>query len=170
MLTLGRRGKMVVVGAAVVMVAIFMAAWYRTVIEEGEIAREVRINVQGVSVKDVDFSSNTMTLTINFGITNNTDKIITVSKIDYEVSADGVPLGRNFLSYEDVALVGRPPVFTKQTTTLSSDFRFNYSSSIDDAWNRLIRGDVDGVEWNIKGTADIETAWSIIPITFDERI
>ena len=161
---------MVVIGAAVVMVAIFMAAWYRTVIEEGEIARSVRVSVQNISVKDVDFNNNTMTLTINFGITNNTDKIITVSKIDYEVIAEGISLGRSFLSYEDVALVGRPPVFTKQTTTLSSEFKFNYNSSIDGAWNRLIRGDVDGVGWNIKGTADIETAWSIIPVTFDEHL
>lgn len=160
---------MVVVGAAVVMVAIFMIAWYRTLLEEEEVARSVSIGIQGISVKDVDFNNNTMTLTINFGITNNTDKIITVSKIDYEVMADGIALGRNFLSYEDVALVGRPPVFTKQTTTLSSDFTFNYSPSIDGSWNKLIRGDVDGVEWSIKGTVEIETAWSITPITFDRQ-
>ncbi|MEM0030493.1 MAG: hypothetical protein QW572_05530 [Candidatus Nitrosocaldus sp.] len=168
-MTLGRKGKMVVVGAAVVMVAIFMIAWYRTVIEEGEISQSVRIGIQGVSVKDVDFNNNTMTLTINFGITNNTDKIITVSKIDYEVTVDGVTLGRNFLSYEDISLVGRPPVFTRQTTTLNSDFTFNYSPNIDTSWNKLIRGDVDSVEWNIKGTAEIETAWSITPIPFEEQ-
>ncbi|MFN4336879.1 MAG: hypothetical protein ACK4FV_04780 [Candidatus Nitrosocaldus sp.] len=160
---------MVVVGAAVVMVAIFMAAWYRTVIEEGEISESVRIGIQGVSIKDVDFNNNKMTITINFGITNNTNKIVTVSKIDYEVSVDGVTLGKNFLSYEDIALVGRPPVFIGQTTTLSSDFTFNYSSSIDSSWNKLIRGDVNSVDWNIKGTAEIETAWSIIPIQFDEQ-
>lgn len=170
MLTLGRKGKMVVIGAAVVMIAIFMAAWYRTVIEEGEISKSVRINIQGINVKSVDFNNNTMTLTINFGITNNTDKIITLSKIDYEVIVDGVTLGKNFLSYEDISLVGRPPVFSRQTTTVSSDFTFNYSSNIDSSWNKLIRGDVDSIEWNIKGTADIETAWSIVPIQFDERL
>ncbi len=166
MLTLGRRGKLVVIGAAITLVMIFIAGWLRTLGETDEVIKNVRIEIDDVSVKSIDWDNNKMTVTIGFRVLNNTDKIVTLSKIEYNVILDDVNVGRDIKTYTDVPLVGRAPVYSKGSTVLPQDFTFTYSDEIKDAWNRLIRG--EAAEWRVKGSADIETAFSIIPLEFDD--
>ncbi len=166
MLTLGRRGKLVVIGAAITLVMIFIAGWLRTLGETDEVIKNVRIEIDDVSVKSIDWDNNKMTVTIGFRVFNNTDKIVTLSKIEYNVILDDVNVGRDIKTYTDVPLVGRAPVYSKGSTVLPQDFTFTYSDEIKDAWNRLIRG--EAAEWRVKGSADIETAFSIIPLEFDD--
>ncbi len=166
MLTLGRRGKLVVIGAAITLVMIFIAGWLRTLGETDEVLKNVRIEIDDVNVKSIDWDNNKMTVTIGFRIFNNTDKIVTLSKIEYNVMLDNVNVGRDIKTYTDVPLVGRAPVYSKGSTVLPQDFTFTYSDEIKDAWNRLIRG--EAAEWRVKGSADIETAFSIIPLEFDD--
>jgi LEA14-like dessication related protein len=166
LLTLGRRGKLVVIGAAITLVMIFIAGWLRTLGETDEVIKNVRIEIDDVSVKSIDWDNNKMTVTIGFRVLNNTDKIVTLSKIEYNVILDDVNVGRDIKTYTDVPLVGRAPVYSKGSTVLPQDFTFTYSDEIKDAWNRLIRG--EAAEWRVKGSADIETAFSIIPLEFDD--
>jgi LEA14-like dessication related protein len=166
LLTLGRRGKLVVIGAAITLVMIFIAGWLRTLGETDEVIKNVRIEIDDVSVKSIDWDNNKMTVTIGFRVFNNTDKIVTLSKIEYNVILDDVNVGRDIKTYTDVPLVGRAPVYSKGSTVLPQDFTFTYSDEIKDAWNRLIRG--EAAEWRVKGSADIETAFSIIPLEFDD--
>jgi len=166
LLTLGRRGKLVVIGAAITLVMIFIAGWLRTLGETDEVIKNVRIEIDDVSVKSIDWDNNKMTVTIGFRVFNNTDKIVTLSKIEYNVILDDVNVVRDIKTYTDVPLVGRAPVYSKGSTVLPQDFTFTYSDEIKDAWNRLIRG--EAAEWRVKGSADIETAFSIIPLEFDD--
>ncbi len=166
MLTLGRRGKLVVIGAAITLVMIFIAGWLRTLGETEDVLRNVRIEIDHVNVKSIDWDNNKMTVTIGFKVFNNTDKIVTLSKIEYNVMLDDVNVGRDIKTYTDVPLVGRAPIYSKGSTVLPQDFTFMYSDEINDAWNRLIRG--EAAEWRVKGSADIETAFSIISFEFDD--
>ncbi len=169
MLALGRRGKLVVIGAGIAAVLILVAGWLRTIGETNDVMKSVRIEVDDVKVKSIDWDMMRMTISIDFRIFNNTDKIVTLSKIEYNVALDGVNLGRDIASYTDVPLVGRAPVYSKGSTVLPHEFTFEYNSNIDNAWNRLIRGE-SGVTWSVKGTADIETAFSIIPMEFEDTL
>jgi len=166
LLTLGRRGKLVVIGAAITLVMIFIAGWLRTLGETEDVLRNVRIEIDHVNVKSIDWDNNKMTVTIGFRVFNNTDKIVTLSKIEYNVILDDVNVGRDIKTYTDVPLVGRAPIYSKGSTVLPQDFTFMYSDEIKDAWNRLIRG--EAAEWRVKGSADIETAFSIISFEFDD--
>ena len=166
LLTLGRRGKLVVIGAAITLVMIFIAGWLRTLGETEDVLKNVRIEIDGVSVKSIDWDNNKMTVTIGFRVFNNTDKIVTLSKIEYNVMLDGVNVGRDIKTYTDVPLVGRAPIYSKGSTVLPQDFTFPYSDEIKDVWNRLIMGET--AEWRVKGSADIETAFSIISLEFDD--
>ncbi len=166
MLTLGRRGKLVVIGAAITLVMIFIAGWLRTLGETEDVLKNVRIEIDDVNVKSIDWDNNKMTVTIGFRVFNNTDRIVTLSKIEYNVMLDNADVGRDIKTYTDVPLVGRAPVYSKGSTVLPQDFTFTYSDEIKDAWNRLIRG--EAAEWRVKGSADIETAFSIIPLEFDD--
>lgn len=169
LLTLGRRGKLVVIGAVITAVLIFVAGWLRTIGETGEVVKAVRIKVDDVKVKSVDWDNRKMTISIDFRIFNDTDKIVTLSKIEYNVTLDGINVGRGIASYTDVPLVGRAPIYSKGSTVLPHDFTFDYSDSISSSWDKLVRGE-RGVTWNIKGTADIETAFSIIPLEFEDTL
>ncbi len=169
LLALGRRGKLVVIGAGITAVLIFVAGWLRTLGETEEVIKAVRIEVDDVKVKSIDWDNRKMTVTIDFRIFNDTDRIVTLSKIDYNVTLDGINVGRGIASYTDVPLVGRAPVYSKGSTVLPHDFTFDYSDSISSSWDRLARGE-RGVTWNIKGTADIETAFSIIPLEFEDTL
>jgi LEA14-like dessication related protein len=59
-------------------------------------------------------------LNVYFNVYNPTQKTLTTSKIEYELFANGVPLGQGILSYEDIPLNGRPQLYYNSTTTLKS--------------------------------------------------
>ncbi|MEM3159736.1 MAG: hypothetical protein QXJ74_03030 [Nitrososphaera sp.] len=94
-------------------------------------------------------------LQVVFTLTNPTNMTLTISRIDYELFADGVPLGEFRLSYEDIPVNGRPPLFPNSPVNLSSNIQPDYS----DRQRILDKIAADAtIKWKVEGTAQIETA------------
>ena len=58
-------------------------------------------------------------LNLIFDVHNPTDKSLTTSKIEYQLFANGQPLGEGLLSYEDVPVNGRPQLLRIPTLNCS---------------------------------------------------
>ena len=63
-------------------------------------------------------------LNLIFGVHNPTDKSLTTSRIEYQLFANGRPLGDGLLSYEDVPVNGRPNSFPIPTLNYSLNLLF----------------------------------------------
>ncbi len=165
------RGKIVVIAIFLAIVAGLVGLIAFTNQETKEVEGKIGVVLENVKMKSIDEQTKVMTLQVDFAITNNHDRTLTISKIDYELFGNGKSLGKGFLSYESAPLVGRPPLFPDTSTTLPSDFRLNYSEDVSDVWNLLATSpENDSIAWKAKGTAEIESALDFIPVEFESSI
>ncbi len=165
------RGKIVVIAIFVAIVVGLATLITFTGLETETIEGKIGVVLENVKMKSVDEQAKVMTLQVDFSITNNHDRTLTISKIDYELFANEKSLGRGFLSYESAPLVGRPPLFPDTSTTLPSDFRLDYSEDVSDVWNLLAASpENDGISWKVTGTAEIESHLDFIPVEFESSI
>ncbi|MGH9933726.1 MAG: hypothetical protein ACRD3Z_01275 [Nitrososphaerales archaeon] len=165
------RGKIVVIAIFVAIVAGLAGLIAFTNQETKEVEGKIGVVLENVKMKSVDEQTKVMTLQVDFAITNNHDRTLTISKIDYELFANEKSVGKGFLSYESAPLVGRPPLFPDTSTTLPSDFKLNYSEDVSDVWNLLAASpENDSIAWKAKGTAEIESALDFIPVEFESSI
>lgn len=165
------RGKIVVIAIFVAIVAGLVGLIAFTGLETQQVEGKIGVVLENVKMKSVDEQNKVMTLQVDFSITNNHDRTLTISKIDYELFANEKSIGKGFLSYESAPLVGRPPLFPDTSTTLPSDFRLNYSEDVSDVWNLLVASpENDSISWNVKGTAEIESHLDFIPVEFESSI
>ena len=58
-------------------------------------------------------------LNLIFGVHNPTDKSLTTSRIEYQLFANGRPLGDGLLSYEDVPVNGRPATLSQYRRSIT---------------------------------------------------
>jgi len=165
------RGKIIVIAIFVAIIAGLAALVAITNNESGGIEKQVSVTLGNVTMKALDEQNNVMTIEVDFAVANNSDRTLTISKIDYELFANEKSLGQGFLSYESSPLVGRPPLFPDTSTTLPSDFKLNFSDDVSDVWNLLATSaDNDNISWCAKGTAEIESALSITSVAFESCI
>ena len=165
------RGKIVVIAIFVAIVVGLVGLIAFTGLETKEVEGKVGIMLENVKMRSIDEQTKVMTLEVDFVVTNNADRTLTISKIDYELFANEKSLGLGFLSYESAPMVGRPPIFPAASTTLPSDFRLNYSEDVSDVWNLLAESpENDSVSWKVTGTAELESALDFIPIQFESSI
>jgi LEA14-like dessication related protein len=91
------------------------------------------LNSVGITLSKVEVinttGSNLVNLNLFFKIHNPTQTTLTTSGIDYDLVANGTPLGPGSLSYADVPVNGRPQLFSNSTITLQSPFQFINSHS-----------------------------------------
>ena len=100
-------------------------------------------------------------LNLIFGVHNPTDKSLTTSRIEYQLFANGRPLGDGLLSYEDVPVNGRPQLFPNTDAQLQSQFTITPSNSNAEIM-KLITNQSTGkkITWKVVGEADIESGFS----------
>jgi len=162
------RGKIIIIAIFIAIVAGLAGLIAFTNVETTQIEGQVDVTLEGVKMKALDRENNVMTIQVDFGVFNKAERTLTISKIDYELFADEKSLGNGFLSLESVPMVGRPSLFSDTSTTIPSEFRLKYSEDVKDVWNLLAASEEnDSISWRTKGTAEIETAFSIILIPFE---
>jgi len=165
------RGKIIIIAIFIAIVAGLVGLVAFTNVETGTLEGKVDVKLGNVKMKALDQEKNVMTIQVDFAVSNKADKTLTISKIDYELFANEKSLGNGFLSLESAPMVGRPPLFPDTSTTIPSDFRLNYSDNVSDVWNLLATSaENDSISWRVKGTAEIESAFSIIPVTFESSL
>ena len=110
-----------------------------------------------------------LTLEITFTVVNNNDVTLTTSKIDYELFADGKPVGTDILSYEDVPVNGRPALFSGSSVPLRDSFVLKYSDEQAEMYNSILTNSTQ-LDWKVTGNAIIESGTVSVPKEFSDEL
>ena len=163
------RGKLIVVAIFLGILAGLFGLVAFTNHEASQFESQITIALKDVEMKALDEQANVMTITVDFNVTNNAAKTLTISKMDYKLIANGKSLGQGSFSAESVPLSGRPPLFPSTSTTIPSEFRLKYSDDVSDLWGLLAKGE-KGISWRVEGTAQIESALSLADVPFESSL
>lgn len=166
---LSRRRIILVVAIVAIAIAIILLPLILATVSAPDI-NSITIELSKVEVADIA-NDKTIPLNLFFNIHNPTDKSMTTSKIDYNLIADGKPLGQGLLSYEDIPLNGRPQLSPGLTTTLKSTFELIQSNLNSDIF-RVIKNAqaTEQINWKVEGVAQIESAFSFSPKQFSDEL
>lgn len=164
------RGKIIIIAIFLGIIAGLLGMVQLTTIETQTFEGQIDVDLASVKMKSLDEQNNVMIIAVDFNVVNKADKTLTILKMDYRLAADGRSLGLGFFSAETVPLSGRPPLFPGTSTTIPSEFRLNYSDDVSDVWDMLSSGNTEGIEWRAEGTAEIESAFTILPVPFEASL
>jgi hypothetical protein len=157
-----RRLVLIAAIAAVVLVIIFYPLIVYTPIDLGKVS----IDLANVRLATGSVEDQKLSLSVTFALKNTNNFTLTTSRIDYELFADGNSLGTDNLSYEDVPVNGRPPLFSGRPVQLSDDsFDIAYSDSTADVFNEILSNSSQ-IDWAVTGSAVIESGTSFVTKEF----
>jgi hypothetical protein len=108
-------------------------------------------------------------LRVALNVTNNNEYTLTTSKIDYDLFADGTPVGSDTISYEDVPVNGRPAFFSNQPVTIAHTMTLQYSDERAGLFRKILDNSTD-INWQIKGSATIESGTTQQEKTFSSEL
>jgi hypothetical protein len=104
-------------------------------------------------------------LDVGFVIKNPSDKTFTISRIDYELFANGVSVGKGQYSTEDVAMPGRAAFYPNAQIELPSPFTLTKTTENSDIYTTIT---TEGpVVYSAKGIVVVESAWSLVEKQFE---
>lgn len=160
-----RRLLLIGVIAAVVAVIVLFPAILETLSGQGITNVGISLNkVQNIS----NDSNKPTTLQVIFALFNPTDKALTTSRIDYELSANDTLLGNGTVSYEDIPLNGRPQLYPGKTIFIPSTFVVVQSKITSDLYKKLNEPSAaKHTNWSVRGLAQIESAFTTLPKQFE---
>jgi len=158
------------IGAIVAFIVLFPSI--PDLLRGGSELRDVTVNVKNIVVEKTTNINNTIPLTVSFEILNKDVKALSTSKIEYSVDANNTHLGNGLLSYEDIPPNGRPQLYPNSPTTLKSTFPLTRTSSISELFNKINNSEfvANSTEWNINGTAQIDSAFTIYSVPFSSNL
>jgi|GraSoiStandDraft_46_1057282.scaffolds.fasta_scaffold16539_3 hypothetical protein len=135
---------------------------------------QLTISVSKVEAVNPDVANDTQRVQLNvyFNVYNPTRNVLTTSRLDYQLFADGKPLGQGILSYEDIPLNGRPQLYYHSNTTLKSLFEPTYSNANILLLNKMLSNPdiVKQIKWRVEGEAQIESGFSSTPKQFNAEL
>jgi LEA14-like dessication related protein len=168
---LSRRRIILIVAIAAILSAIILLPLILATFSAPDI-NSITIELSKIEVKNITNNNNkSIPLDVFFNIHNPTDKAVTTSKIEYDLIADGKPLGQGVLSYEDIPLNGRPQLLPGLTTTLQSTFELNQSNMNSDIFRVIKNAEAaKQIKWKVEGVAQIESAFSFSPKQFSDEL
>lgn len=106
-------------------------------------------------------------------IQNPTDQTITTSRIEFELFADGTPLGLHTISYEDIPLNGRPAIFAGGTVAIpplsGQMYEVEFDQNIADLYAK-IRDNPESVRWSASGQATLESTLVQVAVDFENTL
>ena len=124
----------------------------------------VLIQLNNVRIASGGEAEQRLDLEVMFNLTNTSGYTLTTSKIEYELFADGEPVGTDTISYENVPINGRPALFSNSPPiTIRDTFRLDYSDDRAEIFNRVLNSSEE-ISWSVTGIAIIESG-----TTFQER-
>ncbi|NDB62960.1 MAG: hypothetical protein EB150_02060 [Nitrososphaeria archaeon] len=104
-------------------------------------------------------------LDVGFVISNPSDKTFTVSRIDYELFANGVSIGKGQYSTEDIAMPGRAAFYSGASIELPS--QFTLTKTPENAEQYIAITTQGPVVYSAKGLIVVESAWSLVEKEFN---
>lgn len=161
---------MVLIGAIAAVVLTIIAYPYLLILIFPPIdVEKVTIDLTRVSLSPESESDQELTLQITFTVVNANDITLTTSKIEYELFADGAPIGTDILSYEDVPVNGRPALFSGSSVPLRDSFVLKYSDEESEIFNTILTNSTQ-LDWRVTGSAIIESGTVFVPKEFSDEL
>ena len=166
-----RRAILIGAIAAIVAFIVFFPA-IPDLLKGGSELRDVRISIKNITIENPNLVNNTIPLKVTFEILNQGNKALSTSKIEYTVNANNTNLGNGLLSYEDIPPNGRPQLYPNSPTTLQSTILLSRPNSNSELFDKLYNGKfvTNSTEWNVNGTAQIDSAFTIYPVAFNSNL
>ena len=158
------------IGAIVAFIVLFPAI--PDLLRGGSTLKDVNISIENISVENSGIFNNTIPLKVTFKIHNGDVKTLSTSKIEYTVNANNTHLGNGVLSYEDIPPNGRPQLYPNSPTTVQSTILLSRSSSNSELFDKIHSDNfvANSTEWNVNGTAQIDSAFTIYPVEFNSKL
>jgi|SRR5215467_1301930 LEA14-like dessication related protein len=167
------RRRIILIGViAAVVVTIVLLPLILTITLPTDVS-DVTIKLEKVEVVKNATAVNPRIVQLNlvFGVHNPTDKSLTTSRIEYQLYANGRPLGDGILSYEDVPVNGRPQLLSKTDTQLQSQFTITPSNSNSEILRQITNQSTGrNITWKVIGNADIDSGFSSASKSFNNGI
>ena len=160
-----------VIGVIVAFIVLFPAI--PDLLRGGNDLTNVDITIENIAVDNTDINNNnTVPLKVTFKIFNRADKALSTSKIEYTLNANNSNLGNGLLSYEDVPPNGRPQIYPNSPTTLQSTFLLSRTDSNSALFEKIQNDNfvTSFTKWDVNGTAQIDSAFTIYPVTFSSNL
>ena len=151
--------------AAVALAIIFYPVIVQTPFDPDKVA----IQLAGVELLSGSEGEQRLDLRVALQITNTNEFTLTTSKIDYDLFADGAPVGSDTISYEDVPVNGRPAFFANQPVTISDTLTLQYTDEMASVFSRILNNSTD-INWRISGTATVESGTRQQEKTFSSEL
>ncbi len=161
------RGRVVIVsafaGLGILMLALVMFA------NSGQdVLKNVKVDLAGVKVQDVNKIDKRANLVVAFNVTNPTTITATIPSITYDLFVNGKDLGSGHYSTEDIAMAGRAPLFPGSTVKLTNTFVLVDTDKISNEYQSITNG--QPVSYKVAGQATIESAWTLITKDFESTL
>lgn len=126
---------------------------------------QVEINMGTVKLVSENTIEGKAKLDVGFAIKNPSDKTFTISRIDYELFANGVSIGKSQYSTEDVAMPGRAAFYPNAEIELPSPFTLTKTTENADQYTAITTE--SPVVYSAKGLIVVESAWSLVEKEFN---
>jgi LEA14-like dessication related protein len=137
--------------------------WYASL--DNPILEQVEIDMGTVKLVSENTIEGKAKLDVGFVIKNPSDKTFTISRIDYELFANGIPVGKSQYSTEDVAMPGRAAFYPNAEIELPSPFTITKTTENADAYTAITTQ--SPVVYSAKGLIVVESAWSLVEKEFN---
>lgn len=131
---------------------------------DNESLEQAEIELGSVELRDVNTITNQAKFTVEFIVSNPSDKTFTVASIGYQLYGDGTLLGSGQYSVIDIALPGRAVFYPGASVPLTSTFVLEKSAVGDDTYETMINGQISN--FTTEGILTTQTAWSTIDKDF----
>jgi hypothetical protein len=123
------------------------------------------IQLDDVKITSVNSIEGRANLEVSFLIKNPSEKTFTIPNIDYELFANGTPIGRGQYSTEDIAMPGRAAFYPGSEIPLSSTLQLTRSDVNSAVYDSILNE--EPVTFSAKGKMVVESAWSLVEKEFE---
>lgn len=123
------------------------------------------IQLGNVEILNVNHAENHATLEVGFKIKNPSDKPFTIALVNYELFANGQPIGKGQYSAQDIPLPGRAIFGENVEIELPSLFTLPRTNQNAQIYSAIIDG--QPVQYTAKGMMEVQSAWSLVEKEFD---
>jgi LEA14-like dessication related protein len=167
------RRRMILIGVIGAIVVIIILLPQILTITLPPNVNSVNINLSNVEMVNPNIANDSGRIELNvyFNVYNPTQQVLTTSRIEYQLFANGTPLGSGILSYEDIPLNGRPQLYYNSTTPLKSTFEVTYSNTSAPIFKLLSNPQAaKQVKWSATGEAQIESGFSSLTKQFNSEL
>ena len=161
------RGRIVIAAAFVALGLGFLGYYYYANLDIPELEK-VQLDLVAVKVLEVNSIDKRANLEISFLVTNSGKRTVTISNINYELFANGKPIGNGAYSTEDIALPGRALIYPSQPISLTSTFNFVYTDNVADEYLAITKG--EQVSYIAKGSFTVQSAWTAVDKNFESTL